>query len=334
MKVKGIRHKLTVAILSVILFFGTFEVALRIIKFHVNQTNQYFKFASFYFVPDKSVPIELKDPYLFWSNYKHEYFRGRHHPLVKPKDTFRIICMGDSITQGWAPYNIKFNETYPYMLEELFHSNKMNNLEVINAGTGGYTSFQGLRFLKRDLLNYDPDLLIIWFGINDADNAILFIDKEQKMCNKTIKRLDAFLSHSKFYQLYQQVLFRLASCRWFDKKRVSGEDYCNNLREMANLAKKNNITPVFIIPFLRFGSEVLSYKEMKDYKKYAEIFNEFSNKGIIVVDLSLLFKGKEDLDSYFIDRCHLALKGNRLVSEDIYDILTGRGIISNTKKGY
>jgi len=337
MRVKIIAHNLILAILSVTLFFGTFEIALRIIKFHVNQTSGYFKFACFQFVSDKyNASIELKDPYLFWSNYRYENFRGRYHPLVKSKGTFRIICLGDSVTQGFSfpPNNTPLNGTYPYILEEMFRRNGMKNFEVINAGTGGYTSFQGLRYLKRDLLKYAPDLLIIWFGTNDVKEAILFSDKEQRMQNKTIERLDSFLSHSKFYQLYRQALFHLASYRGSKKSRVSAEDYSNNLREMVNLTKKNDITPVFIIPFLRSGSRVLSYKEMKNYKEYTKIFSEFSDKEAVVMDLSPVFKGEENLDSYFIDTCHFTLEGNRLVAQSIYDILMGRGIISNVKKGY
>ncbi|MBU1913538.1 MAG: hypothetical protein KKB22_08400 [Candidatus Omnitrophica bacterium] len=339
MKLKGITYKFILAILSVALFFGTLEIALRFIKFHVNQTNGYFKFACFHFISDKyNVPIGQKDPYLFWRNDRYEYFRGRHHPLVKPKDTFRIICMGDSTTQGFLLRRSlpPFNEAYPYMLEELFHKNNMKNFEVINAGTGGYTSFQGLRFLKRDLLNYDPDLLIIWFGTNDVANAIFFSDKEQKTQDKTIAKVDTFLSRSKFCQLYRQALFRLMyylTQEIGSKKRVSAEDYCCNLKEMANLAKEKGIIPVFIIPFIRTDSQVLSFKVINSCKEYAKIFSEFLDNGVVVIDLSLMFKDKGDLDSYFIDVCHLTFKGNKAVSEIIYDTLIDKGIISNIKEG-
>jgi hypothetical protein len=68
-------------------------------------------------------------------------------------------------------------------------------------------------------------------------------------------------------------------------------------------------------------------------KEYTKIFSEFLDNGVVVIDLGLMFKDKGDLDSYFIDKWHLTFKGNRVVSEIIYDTLIGKGIISNIKEG-
>lgn len=123
-------------------------------------------------------------------------------------------------------------ETYPYMLEEILNKNNTQvHFEVINAGCGGYSSFQGLRFLKSELLEYNPDLLIVWFGIQDVSPAILYNDKKQKVPNETITRLTTILNHSKFYQFYRQGLFYLLSklSEMKEKKRVPPKDYHENL---------------------------------------------------------------------------------------------------------
>ena len=51
----------------------------------------------------------------------------------------------------------------------------------MNAGVGGYTSLQGLRYLKKELWKYSPDMVIVWFGVNDDSSAIFFSDKDQKL---------------------------------------------------------------------------------------------------------------------------------------------------------
>ena len=69
-----------------------------------------------------------------------------------------IICFGNSITAGSG---ISEREAYPYFLSELLGS------PVINAGQGGDTSSDGLKRLDKDVLTYQPRLVIIEFGGND-----------------------------------------------------------------------------------------------------------------------------------------------------------------------
>lgn len=64
----------------------------------------------------------------------------------------KVVCFGDSITK----------RGYPQLLGELL------NTEVVNAGIGGHTSRQGLHRLKKDVLDHDPDVVVILFGTNDT----------------------------------------------------------------------------------------------------------------------------------------------------------------------
>jgi len=70
----------------------------------------------------------------------------------------QIICFGNSITAGSG---VSQNQAYPFVLSELLE------FPVINAGQSGDTSSDGLRRLERDVLAYQPRLVIIEFGGND-----------------------------------------------------------------------------------------------------------------------------------------------------------------------
>ena len=62
---------------------------------------------------------------------------------LKSKNTFRIICIGDSITQGYAQGKglLPREQTYVYKLEKLLTKKfKDKKIEVINTGNGGYSS--------------------------------------------------------------------------------------------------------------------------------------------------------------------------------------------------
>lgn len=335
-KFKEARNRLVLVIASIILFFSIAEITLRIIKFRVNQTGGYFKFMCFRWAADKyNIPKNSWDPYLFWKNHTKEHFSGRYHPLAKPKNVYRIICLGDSTTQGFlTPNKVSvLEETYPCTLEQMLNRNNDSiHFEVINAGCGGYSSLQGSRLLKSELLDYHPDLLIVWFGINDADAAVLYSDKEQRFPNAFFSEVEKILNYSKFYQFYRQgLLYILPKINQKNnKRRVSIQDYHANLREMVRLTKENNVSIVFIIPFRRINSEILSFKDLANEDQsylYSKIFDEFLQNGIHVIDMAAVFKRMEDSAKYFLDVCHTNPKGNQIIAETVYNCLTKTKLI-------
>ena len=98
-----------------------------------------------------------------------------------------IAFLGDSVTQGcFEIYNDKgsvkttFYPTEAYaekvkaIFAELYPSVPMN---VINAGISGDTSWGGLARLERDVLSYNPDLVVVCYGLNDAGRGENGIEK-------------------------------------------------------------------------------------------------------------------------------------------------------------
>lgn len=64
----------------------------------------------------------------------------------------RVVCFGDSITK----------RGYPEILATEL------GVETVNAGVAGHSSAQGLRRMKKDVLERNPDVVVIFFGTNDA----------------------------------------------------------------------------------------------------------------------------------------------------------------------
>ena len=65
--------------------------------------------------------------------------RDREFPLAKPPGTFRIACIGDSITFGFGIDHPA--DTYPQRLESLLNSycgSSSQRFEVLNFGVPGY----------------------------------------------------------------------------------------------------------------------------------------------------------------------------------------------------
>jgi lysophospholipase L1-like esterase len=91
-------------------------------------------------------------------------YRGAEIEIPKPKGVFRIVMTGDSMTYGQS---LPTRQTYPYQLQEILHDYGYTNVEVINAGVIGYTSWETLTNLSFRLLELEPDLVIYYGSSND-----------------------------------------------------------------------------------------------------------------------------------------------------------------------
>jgi len=90
-------------------------------------------------------------------------FRGKEFTLHKDPNNTRVIVMGDSVTFGIVPESCP----YPAQLQRLFNKQHLGKIEVINAGVEGYSSENVLNRLRYDILQYQPDILIVYVGWND-----------------------------------------------------------------------------------------------------------------------------------------------------------------------
>lgn len=80
-----------------------------------------------------------------------------------------LICYGDSLTAG---YGAPKGESYPDYLQSKL------KLKVINKGISGDTTMTALKRFKVDVLDYNPDIVIVELGANDfLQNIELFETK-------------------------------------------------------------------------------------------------------------------------------------------------------------
>jgi hypothetical protein len=110
-------------------------------------------------------------------------------------DGLRILCVGDSHTYGAGAALV---ESYPRLLHEnLARRNPGHTFEVLNLGVPGMNSSQVANRIEGWIDELDPDLVIVWVGVNNPWNAA-----ETTGANA----LHRLLSASR--------LFRLAAAAW------------------------------------------------------------------------------------------------------------------------
>jgi lysophospholipase L1-like esterase len=94
-------------------------------------------------------------------------FRDTEHSVPKNASVFRIMVIGDSFTFGQG---VNLEDTYSKYLERLINNKGMTS-EVINCGVIGYGMWQYLEVLRRKVIPYKPDLVILGIFIDDITTS-------------------------------------------------------------------------------------------------------------------------------------------------------------------
>ncbi len=93
--------------------------------------------------------------------------RGAEFEVRKPAGTTRIVCIGGSTTYETGVRDDR--ETYPALVGELLRSQHAHpEVEVINAGVPGYTSWESLSWLELSVLEWQPDFIVYYDNTNDV----------------------------------------------------------------------------------------------------------------------------------------------------------------------
>jgi lysophospholipase L1-like esterase len=170
------------------------------------------------------------------------------HEMSRPDNTFRILTMGCSTTFGWG---VADDQSYPAQLEALIHQSGHTDVEVINGGQPGYTSFQGLWLWDEVLRFYEPDLVLVGYVVQDARDAA-YTDRSQAILEGDVDFMKRnTLYKSKVYLALRSILgkvqIRLKECDRADQKcdqRVPTGDYAANLRSLVEKIQDVGATPV------------------------------------------------------------------------------------------
>ncbi|MBU1087656.1 MAG: hypothetical protein KKD05_09120 [Candidatus Omnitrophica bacterium] len=280
--------------------------------------------------------------------------RDKEYNIPKPKDVFRIIILGDSVTFG-TEYPIE--QTYAKLLEQKLNKDQTANVkyEVLNAGVCAYNAVQKYILLKNKLIDYQPDLVIFQFLNDDYyRNAVIVPDYDSPGNHMHIdmgeyfainfpkimpinEKNDRFLmKHSAVYRLINKSIYDFMSFKNPDKYIPQAYRYAgfNNLSESMRANKKifhdfkklavehNFKFMLMLVPELKNSDDLdpwikqLGAKEL-DFKTL-DLFSRFKLGGIDLTELRIIPQGN----------CHFNLIGHQLTADILYSWLKdNQGII-------
>ncbi|HPN37358.1 MAG TPA: SGNH/GDSL hydrolase family protein [Melioribacteraceae bacterium] len=267
-----------------------------------------------------------------------------HHddsfPLKKRNKELRILNIGDSITMG---HEVSKDETYSNYME-LILSNELNGvyniIQSINAGVQGYSTFQELEMLKRNLV-FNPDVVTIGFCLNDVTEPFA-VDKRlggtgldyHNVTQAPNRFLSYLLNETGYGRLIQRLRIKYLDAteekylEIYDVKKMLNNPMdkvyiyqwgiiLKELQNIFDLCRAKNIPVILIIfPFtFQFEDNSMLWAQKKlinlakyNNVKYLDVFTLFCDKESIK---------QKDYKKYFIDVDHLTPEGHYIVAEQL-----------------
>ncbi|MFI4910941.1 MAG: SGNH/GDSL hydrolase family protein [Sedimentisphaeraceae bacterium JB056] len=179
--------------------------------------------------------------------------------MIKIKDNATIVFAGDSITHGFSsieeykPYGKGFVD---FVANILLAQNYKSNLKIYNAGIGGNTTSELLERWQKDVLDLEPDIVVLLIGVNDVlrkyeeDRSDESVSVDQ--CQSNIKfMLDTLVKNNVQVVLMQPFMFVKDN---YDQRFSDILRYGDRIKELAE-----NYSDITFIPM----QEIIT-KEFED----------------------------------------------------------------------
>ena len=274
--------------------------------------------------------------------------RGPDITQDKPDDTYRIFIIGGSTVYDSGSTSDK--TTIPGFLQEKIDKTMIDQkVQVINAGIMGSTSIEEVFRIKNDLKNFDPDMIILYHGVNDAASPWERYTDHSNFETLPEKKILTF------FQIYLPEYKTPINALYFIERIKEGASGNNNNNSIETLYKLENMlersslwhnrikdvcefgneqgfkTMVILQPTLGTGNKPLVEYEHSYYlsfggEKNTEIYDIFAN-GLLGLE-NHCYKAEDFRNVFdnvpefvYFDGAHLADYGNEVVSQRIFQII-------------
>jgi len=319
----------------------------------VNTAQQKMQVAS----PQQSTIFE-GDPLLLWRlkpNLDHVYwdftnvstnaqsFRADYPIGRKPPGTFRIVCLGDSVTFGYRvppvwpekpnDYNPEW-QPYPMLLEkELRKANPNRSIEVFPMAVPGYTSHQGLAWLRRDIGYLQPDMVIASFGWNDAslsdapDRELIDTGRVSVAGRWLIDHSQAIAHATRWFRSRKDVKPVVRT----PVPRVSQKDYVDNFNAIVRLAKDHGAAVIVIgAPYRDSVTNPPEAQLMTQYRAWLKS-DMAKNQTPYLEILELTEAAGSVNQGFFGELIHPNHMGHRLMASELLELMSQQHLLKDLK---
>ena len=321
--------------------------------------------------PDHRPMLRL-DPELFWSlipDQRGSWFgtdevvvndAGLRSPTLGPRaaDELRLLFLGDSITFGMGvDASERFSEV---LVDELSRRYPLQRWSLINAGCVGYSSWQGVNWLRVHGEALQVDAIVACFGINDVmlrpltDEAFQqLFDHPQTRLRLGLRELQLVAAAEAGVGLLRRALDdeprALHRYLWYPRQpggRAPVPREASGRVPASLLASFTQVVPVtLVVPDSWHGhpsAEVLdpAYAERLDARgrSWVELVEGPAGPlatldDLHLVDLRGTLSGADDPGPLFDDWCHPSAAGHARYAAALLDAWEAAGVIERLLAG-
>jgi lysophospholipase L1-like esterase len=262
--------------------------------------------------------------------------RGEMVAPKKPDGTLRIACLGDSQTFG---HRVADDESWPAALQSALRARfPARRIEVLNFGVGGYDAEQEVALLEDRALDYEPDIVVLGFFVNDTEVSEAVPEAPPTILPKLVRffsrdssgPLHWMRAHSRIVDLACDWEFhRLTRRLWTERSAaLYAEQFAGWTRARAAILRAREIVEarggrfaVLLVPLLLASDDTLLSS-----RAYRTVSAFCAAHAIAYYDPEPLFAGL-DLDELRIHPrdMHTNGQGNRIIGGGLADWLTEHG---------
>jgi len=270
--------------------------------------------------------------------------------LKKTPGVPRVLCMGASTTEGGNAQGR--NASYPTQLERVLEARTGRDFEVMNAGISGWSTAEGLMAWFLMLKDYQPDLVIIQFAVNDvnprrrADFRRDYTHWRTQVPRVRAGMLESLLLYSDLYVFLRMRrqetpdMMRLSTL-WSEDEPLIHEGrlphetslpYRRNIRSIAADARAGgSVVALLTMPINpAFASEEWSYGVREHNQHLRELAAE---NDYLLIDCYRAFEARPELLPEFLDLVHLSSAGNQVKADTAAEVLLERWVPTLATQG-
>lgn len=273
-----------------------------------------------HFEPDHQLFWRPKLNHFPFDEYGNAVVQGQP-PIEVTTEQPKILTYGDSNTQGLVTHSWP-NELQAELRQE------DSPLLVLNRGVVGYSSFQGVGRLKRDIQNYQPKVIVFAFGWNDAAPSM---NAPDPYFTPYPGIGGSLLAESRAYAVGVYYANQLRSTINNDQRlgqtnpRMTPEQYVQQLKAMYILAEQHGAIPLIVTR--PYDSTNEQFADPANWRSRVPLYNQavrelMKNDPQHLVDFEEYFRTRPEL---FLDESHFNPIGHReaaiLVARKLEELL-------------
>jgi len=269
------------------------------------------------------------------------------------------MVIGDSFTFGKG---VNLEDTYSKQLERILHHANIN-CEVINCGVMSYQMWHHFKVLKRKVLPYQPDVVILGLFLDDISKSIPPHEDSDDWngCNSYEKDASGVTCHSYLWNFLRnsnrlfEAKYRYRRVRYLkdieERKKACGPADPTNIwykimygkMEKRIYAEFAEILQKFVLTSKAAGSHVLIVM-IPDASQLHEPDRQAVNRfveqtciriGVPFIDVTPRFEKESNLKPLYLfpSDAHTSAKGHRLIAQSIAEEINRLGYLPCVSHG-